>query len=78
MRPTLSIENARVELKTTIWNIQNKYQLPSVIVDGILSDALAELRNNVKSEMLVEFSNELEELKAQKEEADKESNNGKC
>jgi len=47
----VAVQLARNEIKNTISKIKSTYKLPSYIVDGILSESVAEIRSREQAEM---------------------------
>jgi len=47
----VAVQLARNEIKNTISKIKNTYKLPSYIVDGILSESVAEIRSREQAEI---------------------------
>jgi hypothetical protein len=67
----IKIESAKGEIMNAIQRIQNAYDLPPCIMDGVLSSVLAEVRSEAKIElinaanaMMREQNEELEKAKA--------------
>ena len=47
----VAVQLARNEIKNTISKIESTYKLPSYIVDGILSESVAEIRSREQAEI---------------------------
>lgn len=47
----VAVQLARNEIKNTILKIKSTYKLPSYIVDGILSESVAEIRSREQAEI---------------------------
>lgn len=47
----VAVQLARNEIKNTISKIKSTYKLPSYIVDGILSESVAEIRSREQAEI---------------------------
>ena len=47
----VAVQLARNEIKNTISKIESTYKLPSYIVDGILSESVAEIRSQEQAEI---------------------------
>lgn len=47
----VAVQLARNEIKNTISKIKSTYKLPSYIVDGILSESVAEIRSQEQAEI---------------------------
>lgn len=47
----VAVQLARNEIKNTVSKIKSTYKLPSYIVDGILSESVAEIRSQEQAEI---------------------------
>lgn len=47
----VAVQLARNEIKNTVSKIKSTYKLPSYIVDGILSESVAEIRSREQAEI---------------------------
>ena len=47
----IAVQLARNEIKNTVSKIESTYKLPSYIVDGILSESVAEIRSREQAEI---------------------------
>ena len=72
---SIRMESAKGEMNNAVIEIRRKYGLPNAMMDGILSSVLADVRSNVKTDLINEVNEILrdknEELDAAKAAAKK-------
>lgn len=68
----VAVQLARNEIKNTISKIESTYKLPSYIVDGILSESVAEIRSREQAEI----SSDIMQMYMEKEKGEVED--GEC
>ncbi len=66
---SIKIECAKGEIMNAMRRIQNKYDLPPCVVDGVISSVLAEVRAESKLELINATSAELQEMNEELEKA---------